>query len=285
MAYRLYGEAPKANSVRTLNLSQESAEVLTQWRAKQNKAREEWSGVEAWVDSDRFFTHENGEELHPDWVSRRFKRLIELSGLPPVRLHDLRHISASLSLLQGNDIKVVQERLGHSSRQITSDTYTSVLPQLARREAESITSAIPRDVSYDVRQRLEIPSDAFRDDVAVIYAHGARYSGSRWSIGVKTRHDGDLLGEIRTTGRGPEHATNAAIKWIRDHCASAGFEVFRVDNLHDQYPEEERPCFTLVRFFIDRATGTGLEGWSPRPPAPDDTEAHEQDQKSRGKAA
>ncbi|MGP3926980.1 tyrosine-type recombinase/integrase [Streptomyces sp. 8N616] len=68
---------------------------------------------------------------------------MELSGLPPVRLHDLRHISASLSLLEGNDIKVVQERLGYSSRQITSDTYTSVLPQLARREAESITSANP----------------------------------------------------------------------------------------------------------------------------------------------
>lgn len=198
VAYRLYGEAPKADSVRTLNLSQESDEVLTQWRAKQNQGRKEWSGVEAWVESDRVFTHENGEPLHPDWVSRRFKRLVELSGLPPVRLHDLQHISASLSLLEGNDIKVVQERLGHSSHQITSDTYTSVLPQLARREAESITSAIPRQVSYDVRQSLDIPSDAFRD-VAVIYAHGIRCSGSHWAIGAQTRHDGGLLGEIRTT--------------------------------------------------------------------------------------
>ncbi|MFI9824170.1 tyrosine-type recombinase/integrase [Streptomyces sp. NPDC052013] len=66
----------------------------------------------AWVESDRVFTHENGEPLHPDWVSRRFKRLVELSGLPPVRLHELRHISATLSLLQRSDIKVVQERLG-----------------------------------------------------------------------------------------------------------------------------------------------------------------------------
>jgi integrase len=44
------------------------------------------------------------------------------------RLHDLRHISATLSLLAKNGIKVVQGRLGQSSRQITSDTYTSVLP-------------------------------------------------------------------------------------------------------------------------------------------------------------
>ncbi|MEV8593551.1 tyrosine-type recombinase/integrase [Streptomyces sp. NPDC052012] len=99
-------------------------------------------------ESDPAFTHENGEPLHPDWISRRFKRLVELSGLPPVRLHDLRHISATLSLLQRSDIKVVQERLGHSSRQITSDTHTSVLPELSRPEAESMRSVIPRSVSY-----------------------------------------------------------------------------------------------------------------------------------------
>lgn len=61
----------------------------------------------------------------PDWISRRFTRLAELSGLPPVRLHDLRHLAATLSLLAGNDIKVVQEELGHSSRQITSDTCSA----------------------------------------------------------------------------------------------------------------------------------------------------------------
>ncbi|MCZ1003488.1 tyrosine-type recombinase/integrase [Streptomyces mirabilis] len=86
--------------------------------------------MEARVESDRAWTHENGEPLHPDWVSRRFKRLGELSGLPPVRLHDLRHISATPALLGKADVKVVQERLGHSSRQITSDTYTSVLPEM-----------------------------------------------------------------------------------------------------------------------------------------------------------
>ncbi|MEU3356543.1 site-specific integrase, partial [Streptomyces sp. NPDC037389] len=182
VAYRLYGEAPKADSVRTLNLSEESAEVLGQGRAKRAKAREEWSAAEAWVESDRFFTHENGEPLHPDWVSRRFKRLVELSGLPPVRLHDLRHISASLSLLQGNDIKVVQERLGHSSRQITSDTYTSVLPELARREAESMTSVIPRSVSYDVLRPLALPRKLFSDGMAVVYADATRNQDGVWTV-------------------------------------------------------------------------------------------------------
>ncbi|MFJ8075061.1 hypothetical protein ACIQ7Q_14300 [Streptomyces sp. NPDC096176] len=46
------------------------------------------------------------------------------------RLHDLRPLAATLSLLAGTGITVVQEKLGHSSRQITSVTYTSVLPEI-----------------------------------------------------------------------------------------------------------------------------------------------------------
>jgi hypothetical protein len=45
------------------------------------------------------------------------------------------------SLAAGVDIKVVQEQLGHSSRAITSDTYTTVLPEVARAAAEA-TAAI-----------------------------------------------------------------------------------------------------------------------------------------------
>ncbi|CAM5407472.1 Tyr recombinase domain-containing protein OS=Streptomyces aurantiogriseus OX=66870 GN=GCM10010251_38710 PE=4 SV=1 [Streptomyces aurantiogriseus] len=69
---------------------------------------------------------------------------MELSGLPPIRLHDTRHLSATPALLGKADIKVVQERLGHSSRQITSDTYTSFLPQLMTAEAESTSAVVPR---------------------------------------------------------------------------------------------------------------------------------------------
>jgi hypothetical protein len=42
----------------------------------------------------------------------------------------------------GHDMKVVQETLGLSSITIAADTYTSVLPQLARRSAEDVAALI-----------------------------------------------------------------------------------------------------------------------------------------------
>ncbi|MEV0438453.1 tyrosine-type recombinase/integrase [Streptomyces spectabilis] len=270
VAYRLYGEAPKADSVRTNTLTEESGRVLTAWRIQQNKEREQWSGVEAWQESGCTFTQENGAPLHPDWISRRFQRLVELSGLPPVRLHDLRHISATLSLLAKNDIKTVQERLGHSSRQITSDTYTSVLPELMRAEAEATVAVVPRDVPFEVHRPLEIPGRAFRHDVVALFVHAARYSGGLWVVGAQLRHDSDALGEIRANSKGPEQTCDAAIKWISEHCASNGYELLRMENHSDRYTEDQRPYFALMRFFIARPAGQTVNSFLKlRPSSPD----------------
>ncbi|WP_406475989.1 tyrosine-type recombinase/integrase [Streptomyces platensis] len=257
VAYKLYGEAPKADSVRTLSLSLESGDHLVSFRAKQELKRHEWG--DAYVETGRVWTHENGEEIHPDWMSRRFKRHVELSGLPPVRLHDLRHLAATLSLLAGTDIKVVQEKLGHSSRQITSDTYTSVLPEMMRAEAESVMAVVPRDVPFEVCTTLEIPESAWQGDIAVFFAHGARQSGR--AVGVQTQPDSELLGMISLAGRGQDDAANAAVKWIRDHCTANELELVRVENFSNRYPEEQQADFSLTRFTIARSESPGQDGW------------------------
>jgi len=62
--------------------------------------------------------------------------------VPPIRLHDLRHGAATLALAAGTDQKVIQAMLGHASIVLTADTYTSVLPDLARQTAEAIAAEI-----------------------------------------------------------------------------------------------------------------------------------------------
>lgn len=260
VAYKQYGEAPKAGSVRTLSLSLESGDNFVNFRAKQDQKRQEWG--DAYVETGRVWTHENGEALHPDWISRRFARLVELSGLPPVRLHDLRHLAATLSLLAGTDIKVVQEKLGHSSRQITSDTYTSVLPEMMRAEAESIMAVVPRDITYEIATPLELPKTAWQNDLAVFFAHGARQSGDTWAVGAQPEPGSKLFGMITLSGRGQDDAANAAVKWMRDHCTANDLELVRIENFNDRYPEEQRADFSLTRFTIARAESPSAEDWT-----------------------
>ena len=83
-----------------------------------------------------------GPPLHPEYATRRFERLAHKAGLPPIRLHDLRHVAATLMLAAGYDLKLVQELLGHSTITVTSDTYTTVLPDVARAAAEGVAELL-----------------------------------------------------------------------------------------------------------------------------------------------
>jgi len=81
--------------------------------------------------------------------------------LPPIRLHDLRHLAATLALTAGVEMKVVSEMLRYKTLSITADTYTSVVPEVARAAAEAAAQAVPRrtqpkDASGDVSTSLAL---------------------------------------------------------------------------------------------------------------------------------
>lgn len=97
------------------------------------------------------FTNVRGGPVAPDQLSRLFVVLSRRAGLPPVRLHDLRHGAATLSLGAGNDLKVVQAMLGHSSIVLTADTYTSVLPTLAHEAADATARLVLQAESQTTR--------------------------------------------------------------------------------------------------------------------------------------
>jgi hypothetical protein len=64
--------------------------------------------------------------------------MAEKAGLPRIRLHDLRHTNASMALAAGVELKVISERLGHSTLGITADLYTHVVPTVGRAAANRI---------------------------------------------------------------------------------------------------------------------------------------------------
>ncbi|WP_198681351.1 tyrosine-type recombinase/integrase [Lentzea terrae] len=134
---------PKSDAgERVIPLDEETNGHFRTRKARQAQRRLELGP--AWVDSGRVFTLEDGSALRPSSISDRFERLYTAAGLPPIRLHDLRHTAATLMLAANIDMKVIQETLGHSQIQTTSNLYTSVLPKVARDAAEKTVALIPR---------------------------------------------------------------------------------------------------------------------------------------------
>ena len=60
--------------------------------------------------------------------------MLKTAKLPVMRIHDLRHSYATILLAAGEHPKVVQETLGHSSVQLTLDTYSHLLPDMGLKE-------------------------------------------------------------------------------------------------------------------------------------------------------
>lgn len=97
-------------------------------------------------DDDLVFCHADGTPLQPGSITHTWGKLVKRAGVKYIRLHDARHTHASLMLKQGIHPKIVQERLGHASIQITLDTYSHVAPGLQEAAAarfNEVFSAAP----------------------------------------------------------------------------------------------------------------------------------------------
>jgi integrase len=99
-------------------------------------------------DLDMVFPNEDGNFWKPGLFSNSFRNLrvsLELDGT----FHDVRHTHATELLRMGVHPKIVSERLGHASVQITLDRYSHVLPDMQRAVAVQLDDAliaIQRDV-------------------------------------------------------------------------------------------------------------------------------------------
>jgi integrase len=101
------------------------------------------------------FADINGEPLQKDYFVRNvFHPLLAKAGIERIRFHDLRHTSATLSLSNGDNVKVVAERLGHSSPEMTLDVYAHAVPTLQRESAEKMDTLLNAmvDTSVDTRE-------------------------------------------------------------------------------------------------------------------------------------
>jgi integrase len=138
-------EVPKTpKAIRSVPLSDRTLQAIREWRAKQ--AAERLKLGKYWADGcdpDMMFTNPDGTYLRLSNLHRRhFKPLLKRAGLPDMRLYDLRHSAASLLLALGENPKVVQERLGHSTITLTMDTYSHVLEGMQQQATDRLSQAL-----------------------------------------------------------------------------------------------------------------------------------------------
>jgi integrase len=68
--------------------------------------------------------NELGRPLHPDTITTHFNRLVDRTGVPRIRLHDVRHTYATLAMDAGVDPKMLSDRIGHANTAVTLQIYT-----------------------------------------------------------------------------------------------------------------------------------------------------------------
>jgi integrase len=136
-------------SRRSIALSSDAISVLRHHRRRQTEAR--FLAGPAYDDRDLVFTTGLGTPLEPGNVLRTWRRIVAMAGLPGLRIHDLRHGHATLMLGQGVHPKIVSERLGHASINITLDTYSHVLPGLQAAAAEALDTILAEPALTEAR--------------------------------------------------------------------------------------------------------------------------------------
>jgi integrase len=132
-AHLRFGPPKTDRGRRAVPLDEETADVLREHRRRQLQTT---PTIRTHGDHMLVFWQDDGRPLDPDSVSQRFRRLVERTGLPLIRFHDLRHTFATLSLKAGIPTEVVSRILGHKHVATTQAIYQHAVPTL---EEEAIS--------------------------------------------------------------------------------------------------------------------------------------------------
>lgn len=137
---KYYFSPPKNNKSRILVLAPSIIDLLKEQQIKQKQMRID--AGELWTENDLVFSNQTGGFLSYRTVYDCFKRVVAKIGVPKTRFHDLRHTYAVISLKQGDDVKTVQENLGHATATFTLEVYAHVTAHMKQGSANRMEQYI-----------------------------------------------------------------------------------------------------------------------------------------------
>ena len=124
----------KSGKTRTITAAPFVMQVLKEQLFEQKKQHLQMGF--AWKNQwNLVFTQEDGGYIPPQSALKHFKKIAERIGRPDARFHDLRHTYAVTSLQEGDDVKTVQQNLGHATAAFTLDVYGHVSEKMKQESA------------------------------------------------------------------------------------------------------------------------------------------------------
>jgi integrase len=145
---KLIVQGNKTHAVRSVGLDEETAAMLREHRAR--AAELGLASGTAPTPEDFVFRKASGssEPLPPDRIGQAWSRRCKELGAK-ARLHDVRHLQASMLLDAGEAVSVVAARLGHRDTSTTLKVYSHIMPGADTRAASVVGSALSRSKGED----------------------------------------------------------------------------------------------------------------------------------------
>jgi len=130
------------SSYRTLPLLPQIEEELKKQLAFRERMKKAFRKGYCYDYDDYVCTNAIGQLYTPDYVTNHFGVLLNQNGLRHIRFHELRHSCASLLLAKKVPMKMIQDWLGHSDIQTTSNIYSHLDAQSKLESADVIAAAL-----------------------------------------------------------------------------------------------------------------------------------------------
>jgi integrase len=128
----------KNNKQRIIPLLDDTIQRLKLHKHKQNIEKLECA---EYADNSYIFCSKDGKPINPRNFTKYFHTFLKNAGIDKINLHWLRHTFATAGLENGIDMKIMQDLLGHSTMQVTSEIYSHVLPEKKKQEMEKLKNA------------------------------------------------------------------------------------------------------------------------------------------------
>lgn len=134
---KVIDKSPKSTAgVRIIPLGAPQIQQLKEAREQYLLDKLAWG--KGFKDTNLVLRKPDGSAYNPDSISQKWERFVKKSGLPVIRLHDLRHSCATALIAAGVNPKTVQTIMGHANMQVTMGIYVHNTPQMNQAAAAAL---------------------------------------------------------------------------------------------------------------------------------------------------